>query len=302
MAGADRWSGDPFTIVWIPDTHVPILGDAKVFPAMTAWIAANAATLNIQFVGHVGDVIMTAAEAAQWAAADAAWDTIDTAEIPYLIAPGNHDYNDLANRTATGFNANFGPTRYTAHDWWTGGFFEEGKADNAYLLATISGQDYIFLALEVFPRQAVIDWAATLLTTHAARHAIIITHAYLSSVQDRRITDPDDVFSPDDYDLTDAHDGVSQWAELYGLHDNLVWVQCGHLHGSLHMTTLRTGGYSCHQSMFDATDYPDSGGWIQLMTITPATGLVRVQSYCPGLDQYDTDANHDFTLTYHYHC
>jgi len=110
---------DDFTLVVYPDTQNEAEFYPQVLNAQTQWVVDNRASWNIQAVLGVGDIVNDGASSAQWQNADAAIRLVDNANIPYLMAIGNHDYNGAnagaSTRTATGFNQWFGPARYAAY-------------------------------------------------------------------------------------------------------------------------------------------------------------------------------------------
>ncbi len=287
-----------FSIVFLPDTQYYSAHYPELFVGQTQWIADNRTRLNIQAVLHAGDVV-DGNEAEQWARADAAVSILDAAEIPYLIAIGNHDYDTFsdADRLATAFNATFPPGRYTAHAWWQGGFFEAGHTENAYCLLTIGGADYLFLSLEFGPRQAVIDWANAILVDHRNRWAILVTHSYLYN--DGTRVRPGHEHNPKIYPLgASAHDGEELWAKLVSRHDHLHWVQSGH-HVNGHAAYRRDvsrGGTAVHQIFANWQEAAQGGdGWLRLVTF--GNGQARVQTFSPTLGRVNTEADHKFTTT-----
>ncbi len=288
-----------FAIVFLPDTQIYSQDYAATFAAQTQWIVDNRAALNIQMVLGGGDVIDDAL-AAQWANADAAIDILDTdGQVPYLLAIGNHDYNDVAARTTTDWQTYFGQARYTGQSWWDGGFYEAGHSENAYLLRTIEGVDYIFIVLEFGPRQKVLDWAAGLLTTYSDRQAIICTHSYM--YRDNSRCGTGDEYNPHDYITDDVHDGDEMWTELVKLRDNIFWVQSAHDLGDGlgHRMDLGDGGNVVHQDLANYQLLASGGnGYLRVMTIKPGVRTVLMRTYSPTLGVYANDGANDFLVSY----
>jgi Calcineurin-like phosphoesterase len=111
-----------FSIVVIPDTQNEAQYYPQVMNIQTNWIAQNSQALNIQMVLGVGDIVNDGAQTAQQQNADAAIRVLDNAAIPYMLAIGNHDYDnaDPKSRSVTGFNQWFGPTRYSGKSYYKG--------------------------------------------------------------------------------------------------------------------------------------------------------------------------------------
>jgi hypothetical protein len=285
-----------FSIACLPDTQMYSQNGPERFLAQTQWIVAQRERYNIQAVLHEGDVV-NRNQPEQWANAQAALRLLDAAEIPYLIAIGNHDYDVKAdaNRLATAFNGLFPPSRYTAHAWWQGDFFEPGRTDNAYCRLTLNGANYLLLNLEFGPRQAVIDWAHIVLDRFADHRAIVVTHSYLYI--DGTHVSPGDEHNPKKYPLgATANDGRDLWLKLVSQHDNVRWVQCGHHVGGnvAYRRDETAGGASVHQLFANWQEGPNDGdGWMQLVTFGPHQA--RVQTFSPTLGQANTEPECKFS-------
>ena len=287
----------------MPDSQTMVRDDPTRFAAQTAWIAANAVGLNIRMVVHLGDIVNTGATIAQWVSADSAWDTLDTANIPYQLALGNHDDDEncwWATREVGNYNTYFGQGRYTGQDWWAGGFFEEAHAENAYNLFTAGGKDYILITLEVYPRAEALAWASGLLTTYADREAIIVTHNYMYT-DDTRQHDPEDDYGPDDL-FIGGTDGEGVWSALAG-HDNIVLILSGHQLGDgtgILMSYQRSNSAWQILSNYQGgvTDGDDAS--LRIMTIKPSTAQIDIKTYSVDDSAYRTEADQQYTLNYRY--
>ena len=103
-----------FSVVVLPDTQFYSQSYPQIFNEQTQWIVNNQASYNIQFVLGEGDIVNIAEQPVQWQNADAAVKLLDNANIPYVLAIGNHDYGDEdpSTRDTSAFNSYFGPSRY----------------------------------------------------------------------------------------------------------------------------------------------------------------------------------------------
>ena len=99
LCGQSSWSQD-FTVVMLPDTQNEATSFPQVMDSETQWVVDNQQALNIQVVLGVGDIVNDGAQTAQQQNADAAVRLLDNAGIPYLLAIGNHDYDNAAPRPA----------------------------------------------------------------------------------------------------------------------------------------------------------------------------------------------------------
>jgi len=293
----DLPEADEFSIVFLPDTQYYSARYPELFRAQTRWIADNRTRFNIQAVLHEGDSVH-GNEAEQWANAGAAVGILDAAEIPYLIAIGNHDYDTFsdADRRTTAFNAAFPPGRYTAHAWWRGGFYEAGHTENAYCLLSIGSVEYLFLSLEFGPRQVVIDWAHDILARYRDHWVILVTHSFLY-IDGTRVS-PGDEHNPKIYPLgASANDGEDLWTKLVRLHDNIHWVQSGHHVGgnAAYRRDESRGGTAVHQVFANWQEGPNGGdGWLRLVTF--GNGRARVQTFSPPLGLVKADAENKFVI------
>ena len=278
---------DGFSVVVMPDPQNYAAYNPFEYYAQTQWIVNNQVAYNIQAALCVGDLVDTCSTAAQWVVADAAFDILDVAEIPYLAGIGNHDWDSA--KDATTFNANFPTTRYSTHDWWVGGFKDAGHSENGYFTLTIGATDYIFISIEDIPPAAAITWLDGLLTTHSAKKAIIITHAYLGTIN---------------AGINNTRDatGDAIWA-VAKLHDNVIWIQNGHVinNGYGRLVSLSDGGKEVNQILanYQSEDGATGGsGYLRLVTFEAAGGKIYTQTFSPTRQKLKRDDNHQFVLNY----
>jgi hypothetical protein len=293
--GAD----EDFTIIVLPDTQIYAQNQPQIFRAQAEWIAANAESLNIKMVLHVGDVVNKGAnDMTQWSNAKQALDIIDQAGVPLFIAMGNHDYDDLAKtRSATVFNRYFGMARYLNKPWF-GGAFTEGKAENVYGLISAGGRNYLVFALEFAPRQAVVDWANDICAQYPDHDVIITTHNYLYSDG----THHNRLNQTGTYGVSvDSHTGRELWEELVGINANVTLVVSGHVGGDgiSRRSDFTKHGNLVHQLEANYQFRPQGGaGYLRVMQVRPAAGVIEVTTYSPYLDAYYRDGDNQFTLPY----
>jgi len=176
-----------WTLALIPDTHYSHGSDAETERLMAEWVADNIVAENIQLVVHVGDV-----SNAQYnspasfhrivnAAAKNILLPIEEAEVPFLIATGNHDMvggeAELPNSRVTYLHEEFPSSRYENKSYFAGAY-KEGDINNVAYKLAVQGRDYLFICVEMNPRTEVETWANTLLTANPNAVGIIVTHSY----------------------------------------------------------------------------------------------------------------------------
>jgi hypothetical protein len=279
-------------LIVLPDTQVYAERHPEIFLAQARWIAENAA--DIGFVVHVGDVVEHNSEA-EWELAKRAFSMIP---VPYAIAPGNHDMGPNG-------DASTRDTLMHVYLESKGEPFEAGRMDNTAHLFTREGRDWIVLALEWGPRDAVVSWANETLDRHRGRSAIIVTHAYLHSDGTRADrSKPEQPWNPHSYPTASlpggVNDGEELWTKLVSRHPNVVLVLSGHYGehgGAARSTAIGLHGNRVHQLLSDYQLHENGGnGWLRIMEIDEARREIRVRTYSPVLDRHLEDPANAFTL------
>jgi hypothetical protein len=221
------------------------------------------------------------------------------ADIPHLLAIGNHDYGVSVERGSTIFNSLFGPSYYTSKSWWSGGFQDLSCSENAYLLLTIGSVDYILITMEFFPRDVIITWLNALLTTYSTRKAIIVTHAYEYS--DGSPFTVGDTWGPTTYPEivgTDYHWGTDIWTELLKLHDNIILIHSGHVNLAARHSSNSDGGQPVHQFLFNRQGTMGEPSHIRFMIFNPTEETIKVECYSPPMNHKVEDGSNKFIVSY----
>ena len=201
--------------------------------------------------------------------------------VPYGIPPGNHDM-DVATRATPYYDTYFYPARYESQSWY-GGHYGSTNA-NSYQLFSAGGEDYIVVHLEFWPRTEVITWADSVLKAHANRKAIITTHGFLGADGSHYVH------------TIESTEYI--WQGLVVPNDNVYFVLSGHVAGECARTDV-VNGREVHQLLADYQGRTNGGdGWLRIMRFVPAEDKVYVETYSPYLNQYEEDANSQFTLNF----
>jgi hypothetical protein len=311
-----------WTLVVMPDTQHYSQTYPQHFNAQTQWIKDNAASQNIKYVLHEGDIVNTAAATAQWANSRTALDTLN-GFVPYALAPGNHDYGGEGDNRTTYFdhqasdsdtNNYFGVGTPYASQPSIGGFYPgdgPGKTDNSYHTFSANGEDWIAFALEWGPRDAVVQWADQVLSSpaYSNHNAILVTHAYMYS--DDTIYDWDtkgtsqnwNPRNPAQYGISNlpggVNDGQDLWDNFVKKHDNFKFVFNGHVlnDGTGKRATLGDNGNVVHQILANYQMNVQGGqGDMRLLEFKADGETVVVRTYSPSLNRYNTAADQSFSL------
>ncbi len=273
----------PFSIVAVPDTQFYSETYPATFTAQTQWIVNNRQNLNIAYVGHEGDLVNNSSVTQQWVNANTAISILDTLpDLPYGLSVGNHDDNPMWNPSGTAtFNSYFPFTRYQGRSWYGGHYGSDN--DNHYILFSAGGMDFIAIHFEYDDNrpQALFDWAGGLLQTHSNRRAIVVAHNIL------------DVGTPTPF----TSQGASIYNALKG-YPNLFLMMCGHNHGE----GMRTEVYQNRTVYVLLADYQSRSnggdGWMRILRFFPDDNRIDVSTYSPTLNQYERDADSEFSLNY----
>ncbi|VVB60590.1 3',5'-cyclic adenosine monophosphate phosphodiesterase CpdA [uncultured archaeon] len=267
-----------FTIIALPDTQYYAESYPTIFINQTQWIVNHKDALNIVYVTGEGDITDIGIQDIQWQHADAAYTLLEDLTtthlpygIPYTIPPGNHD------QPTTLFNQYFGVSRFTGRSYYGGHYSTTNN--NHYVLFNASGISFIAIALDYNPSTAALNWADGVLQTYNNRKAIVIEHCILN--------------------VDASWDGNGQMIYDTLKHNpNLFLMLCGHNHGE-NRRTETYNGHTINILLADYQNYRKGGnGYLRIMTFYPATEQIKVKTYSPYLDQYQTDANSQFNLNY----
>ncbi len=287
--------GADFTVVAMPDTqHYTDNGGANAakFAAQTQWIVDNKNALNIKFVTGLGDIVENGnAFDSEWQIATNSYATIENPAttglldgIPYGLAVGNHDESPLGGGDTADtakYNQYFGISRFNGRGYYGGHFGSDN--DNNYELFSAGGMDFIIVHFEydTTPDPALLTWADGLLQAYPGRRAIAVTHNLIGTG------------NPGSFS--------SQGAAIYNeLKDrpNLFLMLGGHVPGEGRRQDT-FGGKTVYSLLSDYQSRANGGdGWLRVMTFSPANNTISVKTYSPTLNQFETDADSQFTLSY----
>ena len=317
------WVPGSWTLVVLPDTQrytdTRWDKDLVIFRTMTQWMADNKKARNITFVLHEGDItsgntasVTPPNKVAAWQVASDAMIILEKARIPYSLTTGNHDHdrwNPFRNSPSrdTFLNDFFPVSRYRLMSTF-GGVFESGKTENNYHFFSAGGTDYITVALEWGPRNEAIAWADGVLSQHANRTALIVTHAYTykdGTRYDWATKGTHQKLNPHckSYGFSAPHDGSENvndgqqlWQKLVSKSKNVRLVLSGHVPwAGARLTSKGEHGQTVHELVAAYHDPPE--GYIRLLEFLPDGETIQIKTYSPHLDKHLTDSNQQFTVS-----
>ncbi len=303
-----------FTIAVLPDTqdYTSNPGINDTFGKMTQWLADNAASKNIEFALHVGDVTQNNTPA-QWQLAQDAYSKLDGV-IPYSVLAGNHD--QASGGSAADFSSlitqYFPPEKFGQEAGGTlGGTYKGDMASNYHTFESPDGTKWMVLSLEFGARDDVIRWAGEVIEDHLDHRVILANHYYMNfSDRGNPLSGPlmaegsgynyGLVRSPEG-----ATDGEILWRDLVSKYPNVSFTFSGHVFGDGAETLVSYSDYGTpvHQMVVNyqngvAREIQENGvdgrggnggnGAIRLLTIDPDNNTVRTDTYFTEFDEYLT--------------
>jgi hypothetical protein len=285
---------EPFTIVFLPDTqyytrnvkkdkngNVVKDGQIDIFSDQLKWISDYRKDYNIKAVIHLGDITDSNAAIA-WQFANRVYAKyMDGLNLPYTVAPGNHDFKQCKNnsqgvgsckgsngstykRDATRFSSSgkFNNSRAKLKDRaWFKGFTKVG---NSYITFKAAGIDFLVIALEYAPRKEMIKWADDLISKYPNHKVIIESHAYITPSANSYCKNKPSLNGSGQYTngfsgvsddakkgLKDATNGKYMFDNLVAKHNNIILVVNGHHSGSCFRLNKGNNGNTVAEMVVD---------------------------------------------------
>jgi autotransporter-associated beta strand protein len=296
--------GKDFLIPVLPDTQnyareASGSGDAtkEMWFAQTDWIIDHRFSDNIPFVATLGDCVNNADTLSQWKNATNAYYRLETQSgtqllegIPYLVTVGNHDQapNGDEDGETTYYNQFFGSSHFNNKSYYGGHY----STNNDSWYATFDAGNLQFLVISFeFGRygSGILDWARDIMAANPTRRTIVLTHFAGQDVAD--------------VNATTCPFGAQGQAIYTGLKTNAnFFLMCsGHVfdQGGEGRRTDTYAGHSVHTLVSDYQGRFNGGnGLMRLMYFSPSNNTVSVKTYSPYTDNYEVDANSQFSFTY----
>jgi 3',5'-cyclic AMP phosphodiesterase CpdA len=296
---------DAFSLVILPDTqkYVETASLLGRFTAQTQWIADNKDWLNIAFVLHSGDIVENSDRDVEWSRAEQALSVLD-GKVPYILAVGNHDLEGPSTfnktRATRAYNRYFPAGKFERQPWY-GGRQAPHENDNYYVLFEHRHLKFMVISLKFAPPDDVLSWANQIVAAHPDRRAIVLTHCYLDTSNERG--GRSGLTNPHNFNLPEVNDGEQIWDKFASRHPNIFLVVSGHYHGVGRLTSVGVHGNKVHQVLADYQSWRLHGrdGWMRIMQFSPGQNVICVKTFSPYLNEWLTDADNEFVLPYDMH-
>ena len=322
-----------FTIAVIPDTQSYVdyrllksdYSFHEIYYRQMQYIVDNSLKKGgtISYAIHLGDVVNNYSyQLMEWIVSDAGFSLLDDI-IPFMVIPGNHDYDESENlkespkqriRDCKYFTTFFGPeSKHFKDKEWYGGSYNGGM--NSWQILSIGDEDFLILGLEVEPSQDVLDWAQTILSLHK-NPTIVCTHEFLSTEYDKNAPG-NAAFSFGGYRLLDGGLNPKDIMDSFiKKHNQIFLVLCGHYAVGNDSENARTdlnengnkvysllSDYQFRNSLLNDKDkqkykYYGGDGWLRLLTFDKERKSIHIQTYSTELKCYEKDFNSDFVIQF----
>lgn len=271
----------PYEIVALGDTqYYTYDAPPNLLTAQNTWVKNNLAAENIAFVSQMGDITDDGSNSSYWMNASASMAVLDGpgpgGVVPYSVNFGNHDLNSTAgiDNSVT----YFGPARYQNYSWFGG---SSPDRLSSYQTFTAGGTAYLHLNVKFNPDSSTCAWAQGVLSSHPNVPVILTTHDYLDYVDLGR----DDV-------------GDYVWNNLIYSNPQIFMVLCGHNWPIRHEMHTNAAGKNVIELEVDYQQNDHGGdGWLQKIVFDPDQSQIRVQTYSPTLNAYQTDHYDQFAYS-----
>lgn len=304
-----RLDRESFSMILLgdPQNYVKYDYNQPVLELMTAWIEDNIDSLKTEAVLCTGDLVdqnecivppyprfgnQTSRQ--QWEFVSHAFARLDN-RVPYIISTGNHDYGYTRSESdCTHFPDYFNIERNSC---WSSCVVashlnRQGKAtleNAAYRFEEPNWGKMLVVAIEFAPRDEVLEWVNTLVTSEQYRdhRVILMTHSYLTSSGER--------IAKEGYKITPANSGEQIWQKLVTTTDNIVMVISGHYavpdekfenNVGLSLVSNKSGNQVVEmmfnpQAIGGGMSGNGGDGWLRILEFKPDGTTLSVRTYSP---------------------
>ncbi|WP_309112714.1 metallophosphoesterase [Saccharothrix sp.] len=166
-----------FTIAVIPDTQYLFdrdRGDSAPLDASLRYLLDHAASDNIVFISHLGDLTENGLKS-EIEDIGRSFRVLDRRRVGYSVLAGNHDLDPRTDdqRGRTPYLDEFGPHRFRQSPTFRG-----ASADgyNSFHVFKAAGREWLVLALDWRMSAKGFDWARDVLAKHPTLPVVLTTH------------------------------------------------------------------------------------------------------------------------------
>ncbi len=238
---------------------------------------------------------------------------LSKADIPFGVAPGNHDYDaawfENTDRAHIGGLTNFLSVFsdknefYKDKPWYVASY--KGGSSSAQIF-NAAGYQFLHFALEMLPSNDVLHWMQTVVNKHKGLPTIISTHDYLNVAGERASAPVLDLAAAE----PNFHNSPEQlWQKFISKNEQVFMVLCGHQLGQAMRIDENDSGYPVYQLLANYQGRGQAGidagqpletaiqpfgigdGWYRKMTFdfTLKTPVVNVSTYSSHYKKYSSE-------------
>lgn len=223
-----------YTLAVIPDMQMLTNHYQKALPSLFDYLLENKDGRKIGAAITVGDITDGITNGKDW---DRQYNKLEEqfsrldGEVPYIITPGNHDYDNecKTDHSLTHLNGAFPMEKISAFPYW-GGSFEEDNIINSYYLFEFSGVKYIIFSIDFGPSDDVLEWCCDITEQYPDRRVVVTTHGFLSP--EGQLLAEGVSASPSSYGWngkTSINDADEMWDKWLRKYPNIFMLVCGHV-------------------------------------------------------------------------
>jgi hypothetical protein len=291
---------EPFSIAVVPDTQTLVRYGPQYWRQQCQWIVDNQSARNIKAVLHVGDLVETAEQSQDWSNALSGLEILKEANIPFILAPGNHDMDGHGfPQKMTNLTQNLPQSWFTANTNWNGGFYDAETLNGSYLLVSNETSAYLIVALAYVPDEETVNWARAITQQYSNCPAIFVTHCFVDDSPWGRRASWTQAFSIERFygDLGRWWSPNRMWTDWLRHSQNIFWVISGHLSGDLNSMYFSERAEDGHLITQSLCDYQDTTrGFMQLLTVAPAENVCRIETFSTRTGEVLTNWNEKYAF------
>ena len=276
-------SAEQFSLIALPDTQfysryradTQYLNYENPYLTQAKWIVNNAASRNIAFTMHLGDVVDQAWVAEEWQFADQVHTVLDNANINYGVARGNHDVitQSAADTPPAPFTDYFGPSRFQGMPTYRG---SDADGVNSYHTFQAGGREFLVLFTDWRNDSDSLDWAQGILDANAEKPTILISHEILAMN-----------FANPAEPITSPH-GELIWDELIKDNDQVFMTLSGHNQGTAWHTRQNSYDRDVLQMLVDFQFSPFNGaGYLRELVFDTEAETISATTFSPWIEQVE---------------
>jgi hypothetical protein len=264
----------PFTIAVLPDTQIYCSGGEPGFAKQIEWLLANARSMNIVFVSHVGDVVNYSPDEGEWTnAIDALGPLLEQDWLPFSIVRGNHD-------GVAAFLSHLPVSLMEGKPW-----FVAASPSGLCQAQTFRVEQarFLHIGFQKDPTADELAWAGRLLREPSLKDmpVIVSTHDYL-------------------HWFGRSWTGQEIWSAFVRDNPMVFMVLSGHYHTEHAMVSKNAAGLPVFQMVADYQDWDFGGnGLMRLITIDSSADIVDVRTFSPYY-QTEQDGGAPLLTTNHF--